>query len=58
MAQHYPVLLAESLEYLNVRPDGLYLDCTTGLGGHTAAIAERLTQGGKLIACDRDGQSL
>jgi 16S rRNA (cytosine1402-N4)-methyltransferase len=58
MAQHYPVLLAESLEYLNVRPDGLYLDCTTGLGGHAAAIAERLTQGGKLIACDRDGQSL
>jgi len=58
MAQHYPVLLAESLEYLHVRPDGLYLDCTAGLGGHTAAIAERLTQGGKLIACDRDGQSL
>jgi 16S rRNA (cytosine1402-N4)-methyltransferase len=58
MAQHYSVLLAESIEYLNVRPDGLYLDCTAGLGGHTAAIAERLTQGGKVIACDRDGQSL
>jgi 16S rRNA (cytosine1402-N4)-methyltransferase len=58
MSQHYPVLLAESLEYLNIRPDGVYLDCTAGLGGHTGAIAERLTAGGKVISCDRDGQSL
>jgi 16S rRNA (cytosine1402-N4)-methyltransferase len=36
----------------------VYLDCTAGLGGHTGAIAERLTQGGKVISCDRDGQSL
>ena len=49
---------AESLEYLAIRPDGVYLDCTAGLGGHTAAIAARLTQGGKLIANDRDAQSL
>src|SRR5579871_5432478 len=56
--RHYPVMLAESLEYLAIRPDGCYLDCTCGLGGHTAAIAERLTAGGKVIACDRDAQSL
>ncbi len=58
MAQHYPVLLAESLEYLAIRPDGLYLDCTAGLGGHTSAIASRLTAGGRLISNDRDPQSL
>src|SRR3984885_2071306 len=58
MAQHYPVMLAESLEYLAVKPDGRYLDCTTGLGGHTAAVAALLTPGGKLIANDRDAQSL
>jgi 16S rRNA (cytosine1402-N4)-methyltransferase len=55
---HYPVMLAESLEYLAIRPDGRYLDCTAGLGGHTRAIAERLTAGGRLISNDRDAQSL
>jgi 16S rRNA (cytosine1402-N4)-methyltransferase len=58
MAQHFPVMLAETLEYLAVRPDGRYLDCTAGLGGHTRAIAERLTAGGVVIANDRDAQSL
>src|ERR1700691_334595 len=58
MPQHYPVMLAESLEYLAIKPDGRYLDCTTGLGGHTAAIAALLTSGGRLIANDRDSQSL
>lgn len=57
-ARHYPVMLAESLEYLAVKPDGRYLDCTAGLGGHTAAIAALLNRGGKLIANDRDAQSL
>jgi len=54
---HVPVMLAESLEYLAVRPDGIYLDATAGLGGHTAAIAQRLTSG-FVIANDRDAESL
>ena len=48
---------AESLELLAVKPDGIYLDCTTGLAGHTRLIAERLTTG-YVIANDRDLQSL
>src|SRR6202451_281953 len=54
---HYPVMLAESLEYLAIRPNGIYVDMTAGLGGHTAAIAERL-ESGFVIACDRDAESL
>jgi len=55
--RHYPVLLAESMEYLSIRPDGVYVDVTAGLGGHTGAIAERLASG-RVIACDRDAESL
>jgi len=58
MATHYPVLLDETLEALDVRPDGVYADCTAGLGGHTGAIAAKLTGGGRLISCDRDPRSL
>ena len=58
MTLHYPVLLAESLELLNIRPDGVYLDCTAGMGGHTRAIAARLSEAGTVIANDRDPQSL
>lgn len=56
-AGHYPVLLRESLEYLAIRPDGIYVDATAGLGGHTGAIAKRLEKG-FVIACDRDAESL
>ncbi|MDE2572853.1 MAG: 16S rRNA (cytosine(1402)-N(4))-methyltransferase, partial [bacterium] len=42
---HISVMPAEVLEYLAVRPDGIYLDATTGLGGHTKLIAEQLTSG-------------
>jgi 16S rRNA (cytosine1402-N4)-methyltransferase len=50
-------MVGECLEYLAVRPDGVYLDATAGLGGHTAAIAERL-RSGLVIANDRDAESL
>lgn len=53
--EHYPVLLNESLEYLAIRPDGVYVDMTCGLGGHTGAMA-RL--GARVIALDRDKESL
>src|ERR1700743_653777 len=54
---HFPVMIAEALSPLYVRPGGTYLDATTGLGGHTGRIAEQLTTG-LVIANDRDEQSL
>jgi 16S rRNA (cytosine1402-N4)-methyltransferase len=58
---HYPVLLRESLEYLNLQKDGIYADLTAGLGGHTGEIARRLQElggTGWVLACDRDAESL
>ena len=54
---HYSVMPQESLELLAIRPDGIYIDSTTGLGGHTGLIAQRLTTG-VVLANDRDAQSL
>lgn len=50
---HIPVLLNETLEGLNIKPDGIYVDGTAGGAGHSKEIAKRLTTG-KLIALDRD----
>ncbi len=50
-------MLPESLEYLAIRSEGIYLDATAGLGGHTGAIARLLTTG-KVLSCDRDPESL
>ena len=50
-------MAAEAIEFLAIRPEGVYLDATAGLGGYTAEIARRLTAG-KVIANDRDRQSL
>jgi 16S rRNA (cytosine1402-N4)-methyltransferase len=54
---HVPVLSREVLEHLAVRPEGIYLDATAGLGGHTGQIASRLTTG-FVVANDRDAESL
>ena len=51
--KHIPVLFNETIDALNVRPDGIYVDCTAGGGGHCAAVAERLTTG-RIIAIDQD----
>ena len=51
---HAAVLAAEAVEALNVRSDGVYVDCTFGRGGHSRLILERLGEGGRLIAMDRD----
>ena len=56
--QHVPVLLDEVLQYLNVRPGGVFVDATLGLGGHSAAIARRLGGAGKLICFDRDPEAM
>src|SRR5947209_4086900 len=56
--QHVPVLLDEVLQYLNVRPGGVVVDATLGLGGHSSAIAKRLGAAGRLICFDRDPQAL
>jgi len=55
---HRPVLLSESLEYLDPRPDAVIVDGTVGGGGHAAAILERTGPDGLLIALDRDPAAL
>jgi 16S rRNA (cytosine1402-N4)-methyltransferase len=56
-AAHTPVLVGEVLRWLEVRPDGLYVDATVGAGGHAAEIAKRLTTG-RLVGIDRDAAAL
>jgi 16S rRNA (cytosine1402-N4)-methyltransferase len=56
--EHIPVLLRESLEFLGVRPGGIYVDCTVGQGGHSEAILEALRGQGRLIGVDRDREAL
>lgn len=54
---HTPVLLRESIEALNIRPGGIYVDGTLGRAGHSKEIAQRLTTG-RLICIDRDGAAI
>ncbi|OCA85542.1 16S rRNA (cytosine(1402)-N(4))-methyltransferase [Bacillus sp. FJAT-27225] len=54
MFEHTTVLLEEAVAGLNIKPDGIYVDCTLGGAGHSLKIAEQLGEGGRLIAFDQD----
>jgi len=58
MMEHRPVLLAEVLAALRVRPEGIYLDGTFGRGGHAAEILAQLGPQGRLLAVDKDPQAV
>ncbi len=55
---HNPVLLQESVDGLNIKEDGIYVDVTFGGGGHSKEILKRLGSGGRLIAFDQDEDAL
>ncbi|GAB6982817.1 16S rRNA (cytosine(1402)-N(4))-methyltransferase RsmH [Prevotella dentasini] len=54
---HVPVLLSESVDGLNIRPDGIYVDVTFGGGGHSREILSRLSGGGHLYSFDQDADA-
>lgn len=55
---HIPVMLLPAVDGLNVKPDGYYVDCTTGGGGHSFEIASRLSEKGRLFCFDRDPEAI
>jgi 16S rRNA (cytosine1402-N4)-methyltransferase len=55
---HKPVLFDEVLEGLAIKPDGIYVDCTFGRGGHAGAVLEKLGPEGRLLAIDKDPQAI
>ena len=57
MSKHYSVLLKESIEGLNIKEEGIYIDCTLGYGGHSSQILKRITRG-CLFAFDQDGEAI
>ena len=58
MFVHKSVLFDETIEALAIRPEGIYVDGTLGGGGHSFGIAQRLTEGGRLIGIDRDEDAI
>lgn len=54
---HMPVMPKETIDALSIKPDGIYVDCTAGGGGHSELIAKRLS-GGRLISIDRDEEAV
>jgi 16S rRNA (cytosine1402-N4)-methyltransferase len=54
---HIPVLLKEAIDGLDVKPGGIYVDCTFGGGGHSVALLQRLNDSGRLIAFDQDANA-
>lgn len=55
---HISVLLQESVDALNIKPDGIYVDCTAGGGGHSAEILSHLNENGKMYLFDRDPDAI
>ncbi len=55
---HISVLLYETVDSLNIKPDGIYVDCTLGGAGHTSLILSRLGEKGRVIGIDRDDDAL
>lgn len=55
---HIPVMLHEVIAYLNLKPNGIYVDCTLGGGGHTEKIIEKILPGGRVIGIDQDPNAL
>ena len=55
---HIPVLLREAVDALNIHENGIYVDATFGRGGHASQIVDRLSDGGRLIAFDRDPRAI
>jgi len=56
--EHKPVMLNEVLSGLNIKPEGIYIDCTLGGGGHTEKILEQLNSNGKVIGLDKDSDAI
>ncbi|EGC81744.1 16S rRNA (cytosine(1402)-N(4))-methyltransferase RsmH [Anaerococcus prevotii] len=56
--EHIPVIATETIENLNIKSDGVYLDLTLGKGGHSKMILERLSDEGTLIALDQDKEAI
>lgn len=56
--KHVSVLLEETIDALNIKEDGIYVDCTLGGGGHSFEVASRLSEKGRLIGIDQDTSAL
>lgn len=56
--EHLPVMLAEALQHLVIKENGVYLDCTFGRGGHSQGILNQLGESGRLLAIDRDIEAI
>lgn len=55
--EHLPVMYTEALQYLAIKDDGIYIDCTFGRGGHSQGILNLLGQNGRLVSLDRDAEA-
>ena len=56
--EHKSVLLYETVDSLNIKPDGIYVDGTLGGGGHAFEVASRLGENGRLIGIDQDADAI